>query len=294
MFVSARLAETSTGVTERLRDTGKWGIWLRLRTRRCFGALDLRSARLRLKHSAYQVGNRRSRGIRAAFEQIIWQRQQNAPLRVLLPIATGGGKTRMAAAMLRRIFDAGLMGKALFVCDRTELRDNGLGDFQAAFGSDAAEVDTKHPQKNAKVLIATYQTLGDGGGDGPSPFPSDEVASTADEPSLPQPVVDVTFFLKHYPPGYFDVIVIDECHRSAWGKWFTILESNKQAIQIGLTATPREIKLPETKNALLAKQLTEDKRLTESTPAVLLDFIAEKGKEADAALGRLRGLVTRG
>ena len=63
--------------------------------------------------------------------------------------------------MLRRIFDAGFMGKALFVCDRTELRDNGLGDFQAAFGNDAAEVDTRNPQKNAKVMIATYQTLGD-------------------------------------------------------------------------------------------------------------------------------------
>src|SRR5207302_2789470 len=127
--------------------------------------------------------------------------------------------------LLRRLYDAGLLGRALFVCDRTELRDNGLGDFQAAFGTDAAEVDTKNPQKNARVLIATYQTLDKAEGD-----------------------VDATFFLKHYPPGYFDVIVIDECHRSAWGDWFTILERNKDAIQVGLTATPREIRLPQSKD----------------------------------------------
>jgi len=138
--------------------------------------------------------------------------------------------------MLRRIYDAGFMGKALFVCDRTELRDNGLGDFHAAFGNDAAEVDTRHPQKNAKVLIATYQTLGD---KQPSTEPPEDY--TASDPTM-----DTTFFLKNYPPGYFDVIVIDECHRSAWGKWLVILENNKQAIQVGLTATPREIKLPDT------------------------------------------------
>ena len=98
------------------------------------------------------------------------------------------------------------LGKALFLCDRTEFRDNGLTDFQAAFGTNAAEVDTRNPQKNARVLIATYQTL-DFSEDGK----------------------DATFFLKHYPPGFFDVIVIDECHRSAWGEWHRILESNKSA-----------------------------------------------------------------
>ncbi len=194
-------------------------------------------------------------GIRAAFEQIIRQRQQNIPPRVILPIATGGGKTRMAAAMLKRIFDAGFMGKALFVCDRTELRDNGLGDFQTEFGNDAAEVDTRDPQKNAKVLVATYQTLGN------DPSKRKNANDTSEEDDELDAVIDATFFLKHYPPGYFDVIVIDECHRSAWGKWFVILENNAQAIQVGLTATPREIKFPETKNPELAKKIAEDKRV---------------------------------
>ena len=139
--------------------------------------------------------------------------------------------------LLRKLFDAGRLGKALFLCDRTELRDNGLGDFQAAFGSDAAEVDTRHPQKNARVLIATYQTLDfQSGGK------------------------DSKFFLTHYPPGFFDVIVIDECHRSAWGEWHAILENNHDAIQIGLTATPRQIRAKESDDEITQRGVEEDRR----------------------------------
>ena len=175
--------------------------------------------------------------IRATIEKTIRQRAAGEAPRVLLALATGSGKTRVAAVLLRRLFDAGLMGKALFVCDRTELRDNGLGDFQATFGNDAAEVDTRHPQKNARVLVATYQTLAqDFGPDG------------------------ATFFLAHYPPGFFDVIVIDECHRSAWGDWHRILTSNAGAIQIGMTATPRQIKLPEVADPELRAQIESERK----------------------------------
>lgn len=174
--------------------------------------------------------------IRAAIEQIIRQTDAGNRLRVMLPLATGAGKTRLAAALLRKLFDAGRIGKALFLCDRTELRDNGLGDFQAAFGTDAAEVDTRNPQKNARVLIATYQTLDHTHGGDPK------------------------FFLKHYPPGFFDVIVIDECHRSAWGEWHAILESNPDAIQVGLTATPRQIRVKESDDEETKHGVEEDRR----------------------------------
>ena len=160
--------------------------------------------------------------IRAAIEKIIQDLQAGRAPRVLLSLATGAGKTRIAAALLKRLFDAGLFGKALFVCDRTELRDNGLGDFQEAFGNDAAEVSTRNAQTNARVLIATYQTLD-----------KEDKASGR------------SFFLKHYPPGYFDIIVIDECHRSAWGDWFMVLQNNTSGIQVGLTATRREIMWPD-------------------------------------------------
>ncbi len=50
---------------------------------------------------------------------------------------------------------------------------------------------------------------------------------------------DAKFFLENYPKNYFSHIIIDECHRSAWGKWSIVLKGNPDAVQIGLTATPR-------------------------------------------------------
>lgn len=150
-------------------------------------------------------------GIRATLEKIAQDRT-----RLLLYLATGAGKTFIAVHILKKIADAGQLRRALFLCDRDELRTQGLGAFQNVFGSDAAEVSTANPQKNARILIATYQTL--------------NVAGETE---------DAKFFLENYPENYFSHIIIDECHRSAWGKWSIILKNNPNAIQIGLTATPR-------------------------------------------------------
>lgn len=136
--------------------------------------------------------------------------------RLLLFLATGSGKTFIAVHVLKKIADAGLLRRALFVCDRDELRSQGLSAFQNVFGADAAEVTTANPQKNARILIATYQTL--------------NVAGETE---------DARFFLENYPKNYFSHIIIDECHRSAWGKWSIVLRQNPDAVQIGLTATPR-------------------------------------------------------
>jgi type I restriction enzyme R subunit len=139
--------------------------------------------------------------------------------RLLLSLATGAGKTRIAALLLRRIADAGQLNRVLFVCDRTELRDQATLTFQNWFGNDAQPVSTYNDCKNARILIATYQTLD---------------VDTDD--------ANANFFLTHYPRNYFSHIVIDECHRSAWGKWSIVLTHNPGAIQVGLTATPRQIK----------------------------------------------------
>jgi len=68
-------------------------------------------------------------------------------------------------------------------------------------------------------------------------------------------VLFASFLSEHYGTDAFSVIIIDECHRSAWGKWSEVLKRNPNAIHIGLTATPR--KLRESKDAA-----SEDQEIT--------------------------------
>lgn len=152
--------------------------------------------------------------IRAALEKIA-----AGGNRVLLSLATGAGKTRISVHMLKRIADAGQLRRALFVCDRTELRDQALTAFQNVFGNEAQVVSAANARKNARILIATYQTLD---------VESDET--------------EANFLIKNYPENYFSHVFIDECHRSAWGKWSVVLTRNAQAVQVGMTATPRQLK----------------------------------------------------
>ena len=62
--------------------------------------------------------------------------------------------------LLRRVANADQMGRALFVCDRDELRTQALGALQNEFGNDVAAASTGDPQPNARIIVATYQTLG--------------------------------------------------------------------------------------------------------------------------------------
>lgn len=156
--------------------------------------------------------------IRAALEKIARCEKTNQPKRALLSLATGAGKTFIAVHLLKRIADAGQLRRALFICDRDELRSQAAVAFQNVFGSDAATVSADNAQKNARILIATYQTLD---------------VDTAD--------ADANFLIANYGENYFSHIIIDECHRSAWGKWSLILKRNPNAVQIGLAATLREL-----------------------------------------------------
>jgi len=172
--------------------------------------------------------------IRAAFEKILLDQQQGQAPRVLLTLATGAGKTIIATNLLWRLNQAGQLPKpALFLCDRDELREQAYSKLKAAFGDNARIVKTekgKNAAQNARVHIATYQTLGlddDANDDGNEAFAS--------------------FLTDHYGEDAFSVIIIDECHRSAWGRWSEVLKRNPNAIHIGLTATPR--KLHESKSA---------------------------------------------
>jgi len=160
--------------------------------------------------------------IRAALEKIARCERNGQPKHVLLSLATGAGKTFIAVNLLKRIADAGQLRRALFVCDRDELRSQALGAFQNVFGADAAEVfkepDGSNHARKARIHIATYQTLDVDNQDGTA-----------------------NFLATFYPENYFSHIVIDECHRSAWGKWSQVLTRNPDAVQVGLTATPRQL-----------------------------------------------------
>jgi len=188
--------------------------------------LDEPAARpLQVRYSGGEATRRyyQDAAIRAALEKIAQCAGTGQSARVLLTLATGAGKTFIAVHLLRRIADADQLRRALFVCDRDELRSQGLGAFQNAFGSEAAEVyaepDGRNHARNARIHIATYQTLD-----------VDNDDATAN------------FLTSHYPEDYFSHIVIDECHRSAWGKWSQVLTRNPHAVQIGLTATPRQLR----------------------------------------------------
>jgi type I restriction enzyme R subunit len=178
--------------------------------------------------------------IRATLEKIVRCEKTGEPKRALLTLATGSGKTFIAVHLLKRIADAGLLRRALFVCDRDELRSQGLGAFQNVFGSEAAEVyketDGSNHARNARIHIATYQTMD-----------VDSEEGTAN------------FLTTYYPENYFSHVIIDECHRSAWGKWSQVLTRNPDAVQIGLTATPRQLEFSErTKESQADAQITAD------------------------------------
>ncbi len=170
--------------------------------------------------------------IRAAFDKILIQEHAGLAIRILLSLATGTGKTILAANLLWRLHEAGRLTKpALFVCDRDELREQAWEKLAMAFPKGSVRlVQTErglagtalNAARNAKIHIATYQTLG----------LDDEDERLA------------SFLTLHYPENAFSVIVIDECHRSAWGRWSEVLRRNPEAIQIGLTATPRQLKAP--------------------------------------------------
>ncbi|HEY9246373.1 MAG TPA: DEAD/DEAH box helicase family protein, partial [Candidatus Methanoperedens sp.] len=153
--------------------------------------------------------------IRATLEKIAGKKE--GWNRVLLSLATGSGKTRIAVQLLHKLAEAGHLRRALFVCDRNELRKQGFGQMFSVFSDNAAFVENKDPKKNARIIVSTYQALG------------------IDEDG------DESFFLQNYPKNYFSHIIIDECHRSAWDKWSIVLTNNPDAVQIGLTATPRKI-----------------------------------------------------
>ena len=127
--------------------------------------------------------------------------------KLLVEMATGTGKTRTAAAFIKRLFEAGIATRVLFLVDRIalarqaedvftdHLREYPCHVLRPGRGFDRAKLVTIG---TLQTMIAEYRTLS---------------------------------------PGYFDLVITDECHRSIYGRWSGVLR-HFDGIQLGLTATP--------------------------------------------------------
>lgn len=137
--------------------------------------------------------------------------------RNLLVMATGTGKTYTAFQIIYRLWKAGVKKRILFLADRNALIDQTKrGDFKH-FRDKMTVVKHRVIDKSYEIYLALYQGLSG----------SDEEANA----------------YKQFSPDFFDLIVIDECHRGsakADSAWREILDYFKKATHLGLTATPKE------------------------------------------------------
>lgn len=136
--------------------------------------------------------------------------------RIILVMATGTGKTYTAFQIIYRLWKSGAKKRILFLADRTALIDQtARGDFRH-FKDAITIIKKKQIDTAYNIYLALYQGLSDSQG--------------ADA-------------YKQFSPDFFDLIIIDECHRGSAkedSKWREILAYFDKATHIGLTATPKE------------------------------------------------------
>lgn len=159
--------------------------------------------------------------------------------RILLVMATGTGKTYTAFQIAYRLFKSKSKRKILFLADRTSLVDQTLrGDFRH-FKDAMTVIKKKVINVDGKDLLVSNNKRGIDNAD--KAF--DIFLGLYQGLSNSDPEVPDAF--KDFSPDYFDLIIIDECHRGSAkedSKWREILEYFNSATHIGLTATPKETK----------------------------------------------------
>jgi type I restriction enzyme R subunit len=141
----------------------------------------------------------------------------NGQNRVLLVMATGTGKTYTAFQIAYRLWKAGVKKRILFLADRNALLDQAQrGDFKH-FRDKMTMVKNRNVDKSYEVYLSLYQGI----------------TGNEDEKNI----------YKQFSPEFFDLIIIDECHRGSArddSAWHEILKYFTKATHIGLTATPKE------------------------------------------------------
>ncbi|QYK49404.1 MAG: DEAD/DEAH box helicase family protein [Phycisphaeraceae bacterium] len=141
----------------------------------------------------------------------------NQSRRVLLVMATGTGKTYTAFQIIWRLWKAGRVKRVLFLADRNILVDQTKTKDFKPFGQVMTKVQNRTIDKSFEIYLALYQA----------------VSGTEEAQNV----------YKEFSRDFFDLIVIDECHRGSAREdsaWREILDYFHPAIHLGLTATPKE------------------------------------------------------
>lgn len=133
--------------------------------------------------------------------------------RALLVMATGTGKTRTAISLVELLTRNNWIKSVLFLADRTSLVNQAYNKFEELLPNETKEVlnETKEPTLTKRITFSTYQTI----------------INYVDSEEKPLSI------------GRFDLIIIDEAHRSIFGKFRSIIDYFDSLV-VGLTATPRD------------------------------------------------------
>jgi type I restriction enzyme R subunit len=139
--------------------------------------------------------------------------------RILLVMATGTGKTYTAFQIIWRLWKAGIKKRILFLADRNNLIDQTVTNDFKPFKSAMTKITDRHVDKSYEIYLSLYQAV--------------------------TGIEECKNIYKQFSPDFFDLIVVDECHRGSAAEdalWHEILTYFSSATHIGLTATPRETK----------------------------------------------------
>lgn len=172
--------------------------------------LERRAALLTLRKDVQDVPINRGiveRDYQIECIETLCQQIEQGRRKLLVEMATGTGKTRTAAALIKRLFQANLVSRVLFLVDRIPLAKQTEDAFAEHLSDYPAYVlrAGRRFQDEKRITITTLQSM---------------VNLYAD-----------------YSSGYFDLVISDECHRSIYGQWSGVLK-HFDGVQIGLTATP--------------------------------------------------------
>jgi type I restriction enzyme R subunit len=139
--------------------------------------------------------------------------------RILLVMATGTGKTYTAFQIIWRLWKSGAKKRILFLADRNILVDQTKNNDFKPFGAAMTKISKRQIDKSYEIYLSLYQA----------------VTGSEEEQNI----------YKQFSPDFFDLIVIDECHRGSAAEdsaWREVLAYFNSATHIGLTATPKETK----------------------------------------------------